>query len=147
MSESLFRRVVVPVASEADARATAAALAPHVESATERVVAVNVVEKADGAPDKASVEQREEVASEAFDAVADGLDGTGVPLETRVLYGEDVADAIVDAAHDEDATAIAFTPRGSSTWVKLLTGNVADALVETSDLPVVVIPDVEEGDQ
>jgi nucleotide-binding universal stress UspA family protein len=144
-ANSLLRRVLVPVASEADAAATARALAPFVASTVEEVVVVNVVEKAGGAPDKASVEQRERGAEEMFETVAGVLGDTDANLEFEVLYGTDVGEAIIDAAHDLDATAIAFTPRGGSRWVKLLTGDVTTTLVSKSDVPIVVLPDDAEG--
>lgn len=144
-ANSLLRRVLVPVASEADAAATARALAPFVASTVEEVVVVNVVEKAGGAPDKASVEQRERGAEEMFETVAGVLGDTDANLEFEVLYGADVGEAIIDAAHDLDATAIAFTPRGGSRWVKLLTGDVTTTLVSKSDVPIVVLPDDAEG--
>jgi len=144
-ANSLLRRVLVPVASEADAAATARALAPFVASTVEEVVVVNVVEKAGGAPDKASVEQRERGAEEMFETVAGVLGDTDANLESEVLYGADVGEAIIDAAHDLDATAIAFTPRGGSRWVKLLTGDVTTTLVSKSDVPIVVLPDDAEG--
>lgn len=146
MTASLFERVVVPVASEADATATTAALAPHVDAVSGSVVAVHVIEKAGGAPDKALVEQRELAADAMFEVVADGLRDVDVELETEYLYGTDVAEAIIDAAHDVDATAIIFTPRGGGRWLKLLTGDVTTALVSQSDLPVVVLPDRTDGD-
>lgn len=147
MSSSLFRRVVVPVANEDDAEATMASLAPHVDSKGSTVVAVHVIEKAGGAPDKASVEQQERSADEIFETVADGLADVDVEVETEYLYGTDVAETIVDAAHDLDASAIVFTPRGGSRWVKLLTGDVTTELITDSDLPVVVLPDQPEGDR
>lgn len=140
-ADSIFRRVLVPVANENDAESTARALLPHVESAVDDVVVVNVIEKAGGAPDKASVEQLERRAEEMFETVAGVLGDSGASLEFEVLYGTDVAETIVQAAHDLNATAIVFTPRGGSRWVKLLTGNVTDRLVEESDVPVVVLPD------
>ena len=147
MPGSLFERILVPVAGEHDAEATAAAVAPYVESAGGTVVAVHVIEKAGGAPDKASVEQRELEADEIFDVVADGLADVDVEIETEYRYGTDVAETIVEAAHDLDASAIVFTPRGGSRWVKLLTGDVATELLTDSDLPVVVLPDEPEGDR
>jgi nucleotide-binding universal stress UspA family protein len=137
--------VVVPVAETDDARATGRALAGHLADGA-GVLAVNVVEKAGGAPDRASVEQREALAEDAFDAFRAALE-EGVAVETRVLYDTDVAAAVFDAAADVDATAIAFTPRGGSRWVRLLTGDVALDLVTGSDRPVVVLPDeTGEGD-
>jgi nucleotide-binding universal stress UspA family protein len=144
MTGGLLRRVVVPVADPDDARATARALrdAPLPDDAS--VLVVFVVEKAGGAPDKASVEQREMYGRDLFEAFETAFDSDAATVESDILYGTDVAETIVTAAHETDASAIAFTPRGGSRWVKLLTGDVATSLVEGSDIPVVVFPDVEE---
>jgi len=131
-------RTLLPVANEADAEASCRALRPYVGTS---VVACHVVEKAGGAPDKASVEQREQAAEEAFAVVRDAL-GDQTDVETTIRYDTDVADAIFAAAADVDATAIVFTPRGGSRWVRLLTGDVALDLVTETDRPVVVLPDV-----
>lgn len=136
----LFDRVVLPVASPEDARATCRAVRPYLSG---EAVAVHVIEKAGGAPDKASVEQREEYAAEVFDAVRECLADTRV--ETDVRYGTDVAETIFEAASDHDASAIVITPRGGSRWIRLLTGDVALDIVTQSDRPVVVLPDVEEA--
>ncbi|MCD2200960.1 universal stress protein [Halobacterium sp. KA-4] len=143
MANSLFRRVIAPVATPDDAATTADALAPHVRGTDSTVVAIHVIEKAGGAPDKASVEQREQYASEVFDVVADGFEGTGVTVELDLRYGTDVAATIINAAHDKDASAIVFTPRGGSRWRKLLTGDVAHRLVTDSDVPILSLPDHE----
>ncbi len=140
MSDSIFQRIIVPVANETDAKTTTAALLPYIESAGETIITVHVIEKAGGAPDKASVEQRELVADELFDIVADGVSDIDIEVETRYLYGTDIAEAIIDAAHDLDVNAIVFTPRGTSQWLKLLTGDVTTALVNKSDRPVVAFP-------
>lgn len=143
MTADLFGRVLVPVASLDDARATVRALRPHLERANGEALVVNVVEKAGGAPDKASVAQREQYAREIFSEVADRLADADVALETRILYGTDVATTIVEAAQENGVDAIAFTPRGGSRWVKLLLGDIASDLIAESDLPVVVLPDAE----
>jgi len=143
VSDSLFRRVVVPIASKDDARATTRALVSQ-NSVPETVVAVHVIEKAGGAPDKASVEQRERDTEAMFDIVRTQLSGYDVDLETEILYGTDVAETIVEAGHDLDASAIVFTPRGGSRWIRLLAGDVALSLISESDLPVVVLPDEPE---
>lgn len=134
----IFERVVLPVATVEDARASARALGPH---ETEHVVAVHVIEKAGGAPDKTSVEQREEVAAETFDALRDALPDRSI--ETDLRYGTDVAETIFAAADDHDATAIVITPRGGSRWIRLLTGDIALRLVTETDRPVIVLPDTE----
>lgn len=141
-----FDRILVPVASEDDAEATAGALRPHLPTEGSTVVFTNVVEKAGGAPDKASVEQREEYAEKVFRCGAEALADLDVLIETRLTYGTDVAERILEVAADEDVTAIVFTPRGSSRWTKLLTGNVADDIIRGSDRPVVVLPERDENE-
>lgn len=142
MARPLFERVVVPVANREDAGATAKALSPYLDAEIGALVAVHVIEKAGGAPDKASVEQRQRQAEDIFSILAEGLAESTLPLETEILYGTDVARAIVDGAHEADASAIVFTPRGGSKWMKLLTSDVTTGLVNASDIPIVVLPDV-----
>jgi nucleotide-binding universal stress UspA family protein len=134
----LFDRILLPVASTEDAEATAEALKGYDIG---EIVAVHVIEKAGGAPDKAGVEQRELEAEKIFDVLRESLDR---PIETDITYGTEVDEAIFDAAHEIDATSIVITPRGGSRWIQLLTGDVALSLITESDLPVVVLPDVED---
>ncbi|EMA42430.1 UspA domain protein [Halococcus saccharolyticus DSM 5350] len=62
-------------------------------------------------------------------------------------YGTDVAETVFKVADDVDASAIAFTPREGSRWLKLLSGDTANALISESERPVVVLPDhVADGD-
>lgn len=143
MVESFFQRIVVPIANRDDAAETSDALLPYMEDSNPTVIAVHVIEKAGGAPDKASVEQREQYAEDIFTIVTDGFDDTDVSLETDLRYGTDIAESIIDAAHDRNANAIVFTPRGGNRWRKLLSGDVAHKLVENSDIPVIVLPERE----
>ncbi|WP_435551779.1 universal stress protein [Natrinema sp. CGMCC1.2065] len=140
MTEPLFRRIVVPIANRDDATATATALRPHVAGTDRTVIVVHVIEKSSGAPDKASVEQRKRYAEDVFAIVTDEFDDSRISIETDLRYGTDIATAIIVAAHDSDASAIAFTPRGGSRWRKLLTGDVSHNLIEDSDIPVLVLP-------
>jgi len=139
MDDDLLARLLVTVASPDDGRRTAAALARYAGQVG-TVVGVSVVKKAGGAPDRASVEQATDHGERGVAALADGLAGTGVDVDTRVVYGTDVVERIVATAHEEDATAIAFTPREGGGLRRLLTGNVATRLVHESDLPVVSLP-------
>ena len=141
----LLSRVVLPVASEDDARVTCDAVLPHVADAGGSVVAVHVIEKAGGAPDKAGVEQREEYADDVFAVVEDACRDAGVPVETDRRFDTDVVDAVFETARDHDASAVAFTPRGGSRWLDLLAGDHTRDLVKSADLPVVVFP-AEESD-
>ena len=142
MTADPFDNVLLPVADPEDARTTAAAALPQLRRANGRVALVYVVEKAGGAPDKAGVEQREEYAGETFDAARAQL-SDDVPVEERIAFGTDVADTIFEVAADVDATAICFTPRGGSRWIRLLTGDVALSLITQTDRPVVVLPETD----
>jgi nucleotide-binding universal stress UspA family protein len=136
----LLAHPLVPVASEADADATLAALLPRLP-ADATVVACHVIEKAGGAPDKASVEQRETIAADIFERVERECAAADVAVETRLEYGTNVADTVFAAAADADASAIAFTPRGGSRWLAFLTGDTTLDIVTETDRPVVVLPD------
>lgn len=137
---ALLDRVLLPVASEADAVASAHALDNQQYG---DVVVVHVIEKAGGAVDKAGVEQRELEAEEMFDAARDVLGD----VETDVYYGTDVVETIFDAAADVDASAVVVTPRGGNRLIRLITGDVALKLVTENDRPVVVLPDDEATDE
>jgi nucleotide-binding universal stress UspA family protein len=145
MDQSLFQRVVVPVANREVAAATAAALVSQVAGTDCAVIAVHVIERTPGTVDKASPEHRKQNAAEIFRVVEAGFEETAIPVKTDLRYGADVAASIIEAAHENNATGIVFTPRGGSRWQKLLTGDVTHKLVENSDIPVVVLPDNEDG--
>jgi nucleotide-binding universal stress UspA family protein len=137
---NLLSNPFVPVASVEDADLTLDVVLDRVAAAGGRMTVAHVVEKAGGAPDAASVEQREGIAEEAFELVRERAAAAGVDVETELLYGTDVAETLVEGAHEADATAIVFTPRGHKWWWDLFSDDVADALVHESDLPVVVLP-------
>ena len=135
MGQSLTTHLVVPVANEADARATARSLEeyPHGE-----VTVVHVVEKAGGAPDELSLEQAEEVAEESFAAFREVMSG----VEAELVCDEDVVDFAVAVG----GSAIAFRPRGGSRLVRLPAGTKALKPVTNPDLPVVAPTDIDAED-
>lgn len=145
MSGDLLQRLVLPVASDKDAEATARAVEPYLIDETTLSV-VHVVEKAGGAPDKAGVEQREEYAEAALSLVEDYFAEHPAEVETEILYGTDVVDTVVDHAHSFDATAIAFLPREAGVLTRLLTGQTTISMVTDTDLPVIVLPDPDGND-
>ncbi|WP_343122531.1 universal stress protein [Haloferax sp. ATB1] len=104
MSDTLMNHLVVPVANDEDARATALALKRY---PFDRITVVHVVEKAGGAPDKLSLEQAEALAEDSFAAFREILPD----VETETRYATDVVESISTAAVELDASAIAFRPR------------------------------------
>lgn len=133
-----FRHLLVPVASEADADVTCAALEPYLDD-VERVSAIHVIEKAGGAMDKAPLEKRQADAEEIFAAVESAIDHR-VVVESDRYYGTDVAETIFDAATEAGADAIAFRARGGSRIARLLSGDLSTELVTDPTIPVVSLP-------
>ncbi|TKX42322.1 universal stress protein [Halorubrum sp. SD690R] len=134
--QDLLAHVLLPVANEDDALATARALEPY---ETGRVTALHVVEKGGGVPDKTPVEQSEALAAESYAAVR-----TVFPdADEHTAYARDVAEAIFDAAVETDPSAIAYRSRGGNRLVQLLSGDISTELVTDAPVPVVALPRAE----
>ena len=134
MPESLMKHLVVPVADDEDAHATAQALVSYEFG---HVTAVHVVEKREGGPDTISPEQAEQRAADAFAAFRKAIPSA----EEELAYRSDVVAAIINVAADVDASAIAFRPRGGSRIVQFLSGDKALKLVTDADRPVIALPE------
>lgn len=139
MSNGIFDTIYVPIADPEDAETTARAI-QHYAHEDSTVIITHVVEKGEGVPDKASVEQREQYAEKTYETFQNFLPGNWGNLKSETLYGRDVAQTIIDGANDANATVIAFTPRGSSRWMRLVAGDVARNLIENSNIPVISLP-------
>ena len=143
MTRSVTDRLLVPIATEDDARETGEAIREYFgEESTDlpTVVAVHVIEKAGGTIDKAPMELRKEQAEAAFDVVESVLEPAGYDVETELLFGTDVVDTVLEAVEETDATAIAFLPRKGGLLVRFLSGNVAEKLVTRAPVPVLTFP-------
>jgi nucleotide-binding universal stress UspA family protein len=131
--EDILAHVLLPVAHEADAEATASALEPYGPS---HVTALHVVEKGGGVPDKTPVEQSEGVAEESYAAVREVFPGA----DEHTAYGRDVAAKIFDAADEVGASAIAYRSRGGNRLMQFLSGDISLKLVTNADRPVIALP-------
>lgn len=133
MTKNITSHIVVPIASEEDARKTAQLLETYDYG---RITAVHVIEKGGGAPDKLSLEQAEQRAEEAFAAFHEIIPDA----EVEEVYRHDVVQGILDAANDADASAIVFRPRGGNRILQFLSGDTTLKLMTKADRPVIAIP-------
>ncbi len=132
-TRDLLGHVLVPVANEDDALATATALQPY---QPDRVTVTHVVEKGEGVPDKSPIAQSEAIAAEAYDA----LHSVFPDADTHTVYGRDVVDRIFEAATAVEATAIAYRSRGGNRLLQFLSGDLSLKLVTEADRPVIALP-------
>ncbi|MFP8952715.1 universal stress protein [Natrialbaceae archaeon A-arb3/5] len=139
MTSHLLRRMIVPLATEDDARRTCEALKRHLDEEA-HIYVVHVIEKGGGAPDKAPIGARQRQATEIFELAETMLEPAGYKLETEVRYGTDVVDEIVAAVDEHRGTAIAFVPRDGGRITRYLTGNKTRRLVATDRVPVIALP-------
>lgn len=135
-NQEMLRHVLLPVANQEDALASARALKPYQPT---RVTALHVVEKGEGVPDKTPVEQSEKLAEESYAAVR-----TVFPdADDHMAYGRDIVAQIFEAAEDVDASAIAYRSRGGNRIMQFLSGDVSLKLVTKADRPVIALPQKE----
>jgi len=132
-THDLLDHVLLPVANEDDALATARALEPYQPT---RVTALHVVEKGGGAPDKTPVEQSEELAAESYAAVRSVFPDA----DDHTAYGRNVAAEIFDAAEAVGASAIAYRSRGDGRIMQFLSGDLSLKLVTKAEVPVIALP-------
>jgi len=135
--EDLLAHVLLPVAHEADALATATALEPYGPA---RVTTLHVVEKGGGVPDKTPVEQSEDLAEESYAAVRSVFPNA----DDHTAYGRDIAAKIFEAADEVDASAIAYRSRGGNRLMQFLSGDISVTLVTQANRPVIALPQEEE---
>jgi len=129
----ILAHVLLPVATEDDALATARALERY---EPQQVTALHVVEKGGGVPDKSPVEQSEELAQDSYAAVRSIFPDA----DDHTAYGRDVAAEIFAAADEVDASAIAYRSRGGNRLMQFLSGDISLKLMTDANRPVIALP-------
>jgi hypothetical protein len=132
-TSDLLSHVLLPVADETDALATARALEPYRPG---RITVVHVVEKGEGVPDKTPVEQSEELADKAYAAVRSVFPDA----DDRTAYARDVVAEIGAVAESVGASAVVYRPRTASRLMQFLSGDRSLRLITETDRPVVALP-------
>ncbi|WP_138004611.1 universal stress protein [Halalkalirubrum salinum] len=136
-NENILAHVLLPVANEDDALATARALEPY---APAQVTTLHVVEKGEGVPDKTPVEQSEKMAEESYAAIRSVFPDA----DDQTAYGRDIAGKIFEAADEVNASAIVYRSRGGNRLMQFLSGDISVKLVTKADRPVIALPHEEE---
>lgn len=141
LPKDLFERVLLPVASESDARLARETILPYLDEVGGIAIVVHVIKQSEGGTDPSPPSAQSEDADRLFEIIREDHDK--VVVETRKAYGSDIAEAIVAVARDVDASAIVFSPEQKGRLIRLLTGDTALSLVTNPDVPVVAIPQQE----
>ena len=84
-------------------------------------------------------EEIERAHKTVLDPVVESLKSKGVNVETDVRHGH-AAETLVELASEQDAAQIFIGRKGESRMTALLFGSVAGTLVQTSPIPVTVVP-------
>lgn len=135
--DALLSHVLIPVATESDAKQTVEQLARYDPA---HVTALHVVEKGGGSPDKTPVEQSEAIAAEAFAAVREQFPDA----DTETAYGRNVVNTIFETADAVDASAVAYRSRGGGRLMHFFSGDLSLKLITKADRPVIALPRLSE---
>lgn len=140
----LFERVVVPIGTTADARATCSQLRSYADPTDDIATVVHVIEHTEGDISRAPMDARREDAEALLETVREEYGD--LVRATELAYGGDIADEVLSVARDIEASAIVFTPHHEGRLTRLLAGDVAVSLLSDGDVPVVALPRMEEDD-
>ena len=146
MDGSALATGVVPAATELARAAHASVTLLRIAPIVPLVMAYEPTMAVTSAPiviDEAATKQLAEQVTVELESVARRLrDETGVTIDAHVVIAEHAAQAIVDqaVAHDADVIAMSTHGRGAS---RLLIGSVADKVLRSSRVPVLLYRPVE----
>lgn len=136
--DALFEQVLIPIASEDDARTARDMILPYLSRNGGVAIVAHVIKYKEGGIDPSPVSLQEEDAERLFEIV--DQNDTELVVDTKKAYGTDIAAAIFAVADEVDASAIVFAPAETSRIIRLLTGDIALSLVTNPDVPVLSIP-------
>ena len=137
MDESLFERILLPLADPDDAERTARAIRPYLDEETTLVITHITQSETAGTTISMGKDPFAEEIYETFIAV---LGRQELRIEWVTLEGRDVSEAITDVIGTVEATLVAFTPRDLDSWSRTLAGDPGSRLVRDADVPVMVFP-------
>lgn len=141
-SDALFERVLLPVASEEDARRARETILPYLEGVGGVAILVHAVKLTGGGIDPSPADAQAEEGDRLFEIAQ--REHEGVVIETRAAYGTDVVESIIETAVETDATAIVFSPQEKGLLLRLLTGDTARSLMTQATVPVISLPHGED---
>ncbi len=139
-----MKKILVGVDGSLESRNAASFAATLAEARKEKLVLVSAayVEQAFGAPELSQraagwlAEERKQC-DELVKEMASGLQRPGLEVEWKVANGPPAA-VLADLAQDPEVDFIVVGHRGRSAFKRVLTGSVADRLVQISPRPVLV---------
>ena len=136
------KRILLPIDGSATAEAAARFAEDIARSENETVIVLGVVvpipPAADGAPsvtDAIRVFMSEQVAAEA-----ERVRQAGVNAEELVIEADSPAAGILEAAAEQSADVIVMGTHGRTGIVRAVIGSVADKVVRSSTVPVLLVP-------
>lgn len=98
-----------------------------------------VPEPAESSTDGEWTHVQASVAERRLDAIADRLRARGSKAEVRVIESRDPGTVIVDAIRNDLVELIAMSTRGESGLRRLMLGSVAEQVVRSSEIPVLLV--------
>ncbi len=153
----MYRKIMVPL----DGSALAECVLPHVEAIADgcpvrelvllRIVEPERVYSVSNSPIDPNLaagreSERKKEAEDYLRSVADRLDAPGLVCEIKSIVGR-VAESLVDYCVDNEVDLIIIATHGHSGVTRWVRGSVADKILRSSKIPVLMIraPGTEKG--
>jgi nucleotide-binding universal stress UspA family protein len=138
-----FSRVLVPLDGSARAEEAVEAACALLHGVSARLTLLHVVHPMTAAAAAASElphAPEQEVVATYLEPVARRFASDHVDVRSDVRVDANVARVVLEAAESHDAELIAIAGQGMSGVQRFIVGSVADKLIRTSPVPVLVVP-------